>query len=133
MRRYTGEELAGVEIALDQLKSELGRMDVQDWMQDAVVTAHRVQQASETRMVEVPEDTSRNGYRDMEDFIDTVEDPTLAKLLAVAIDGRGAFRRFKDVLYEYPDEREGWFAFQKTQVRQRMLDWLASEGIEPGG
>ena len=41
---------------------------------------------------------SRDGYRDMELFIGTVRDPGRADRLEIAISGRGAFRRFKDVL-----------------------------------
>ena len=41
----------------------------------------------------------------MEDFIATVRNPHLRELLEVAIMGRGAFRRFKDVLYNYPTRR----------------------------
>ena len=41
---------------------------------------------------------SRDGYRDMERFIGTVRDPGRADRLEIAISGRGAFRRFKDVL-----------------------------------
>ena len=48
----------------------------------------------------------------MEDFIATVEGERLAELLEVAIKGKGAFRRFKDVLLNYPEERVRWFEFK---------------------
>jgi len=38
----------------------------------------------------------------MQAFIATVEDDHLAELLEVAINGKGAFRRFKDVLLKLP-------------------------------
>lgn len=41
---------------------------------------------------------SRDAYQDMEDFIDALDDDNLAERLAIAISGRGAFRRFRDVL-----------------------------------
>lgn len=121
------------EITTDKLKDELECMDVQDWMQEMVLIADRVEEGFGTQIVEIPQSSSHEGYRDMEDFIETVEDPALAKLLTVAIDGRGAFRRFKDVLYDYPEEWERWFAFQSARVRQRVLGWLDSEGVEPLG
>lgn len=37
---------------------------------------------------------SRDGYRDMVDFIDTLPDQRLGDRLSDAIQGRGAFRRF---------------------------------------
>src|SRR5271165_997571 len=42
--------------------------------------------------------SSREQYRWMERFIPMVDDPVLRGKLAQAIDGKGAFRRFKDVL-----------------------------------
>jgi hypothetical protein len=44
--------------------------------------------------------------------------------------GGGAFRRFKDVLYDHRSKRERWFRFQEAAVRERVLEWLASGGIE---
>jgi len=60
----------------------------------------------------------------MEDFIATVKDEHLVELLEVAINGRGAFRRFKDVLLRYPEERERWFQFKDERMQERALEWL---------
>jgi hypothetical protein len=65
----------------------------------------------------------------MEDFIATISNPQLRSQLSYAIQGRGAFRHFKDTLLTHPDERERWFAFSAARVRERALDWLADEGI----
>jgi len=48
----------------------------------------------------------------------------------VALNGKGAFRRFKDVLYNYPEERERWFNFQYEKKKSRLLKWLKDEEIE---
>ncbi len=79
----------------------------------------------------LPKADSHEGYQDMEDFIATVEDERLAQLLEVAIDGRGAFRRFKDVLARYPDQREKWFRFKGERLKQRALEWLEEIGVKP--
>jgi predicted nucleotidyltransferase len=102
-----------------------------EWQQEAVEQAEEIWLDGGQRYLRVPDADSGEGYGDMEDFIVTVEDEHLRELLWVAIQGRGAFRRFKDVLYDYPRERKRWFSFGDTQVRRRVLDWLESEGIEP--
>jgi hypothetical protein len=76
------------------------------------------------RYERIPEAGSNQGYQDMVDFIDTVDDERLVELLEVAIDGKGAFRRFKDVLLNYPDERERWFRFKDEKIEQRAMKWL---------
>jgi hypothetical protein len=67
----------------------------------------------------------------MERFVETVTDARLQDHLWRAIGGRGAFRYFKDVLSDYPRERERWFAFRDAWARERVLGWLESEDIEP--
>ena len=76
------------------------------------------------RYERIPKAESHEGYQDMVDFIATVEDEHRAELLEVAINGKGAFRRFKDVLLNYPEERERWFKFKDERMEQRALEWL---------
>jgi hypothetical protein len=62
--------------------------------------------------------SSREQYRWMEKFVGSVSDETLRDRLIMSIDGKGAFRRFKDVLLGYPAERERWFSY-----RADLLHW----------
>jgi predicted nucleotidyltransferase len=116
---------------------ELGYVDeppdwpLSEWEQEMVERAEEIWRDSGERYLSVPEADSREGYHDMEDFIATVEDARLRELLGVAIQGRGAFRRFKDALYNHPREQERWFHFKDEQLCQRVLDWLEAEEIEP--
>jgi Uncharacterised protein family (UPF0158)/Nucleotidyltransferase domain len=75
---------------------------------------------------------SRDAYGDMEDFIDRVRDSRARDLLERAIAGRGAFRRFKDTLLDFPDLRQVWFAFHDGRMERRAIEWLAGEElVEP--
>ncbi|MBX3272517.1 MAG: hypothetical protein KF729_19820 [Sandaracinaceae bacterium] len=76
--------------------------------------------------------SSREQYRWMERFIETVEESELRDQLNQAIDGKGAFRRFKDVLMSFPVDRERWFAFRSERLRSCMEAWLAAHGIAAG-
>ena len=76
------------------------------------------------RYERIPKAESHEGYGDMVDFIATVKDERLVELLEVAINGKGAFRRFKDVLLNYPEQRDGWFQFKDAKVQDRALEWL---------
>jgi hypothetical protein len=75
--------------------------------------------------------SSREQYRWMERFIQMVDHPGLRAALMHAIDGKGAFRRFKDVLMSYATERERWFAFRSERLRVFMEAWLAAHAIAP--
>ena len=75
--------------------------------------------------------SSREQYRWMERFIATVDEPELRNKLLASIDGKGAFRRFKDVLMSYPVDRERWFTFRSERLRFCMESWMGTHGLAP--
>jgi len=86
--------------------------------------------ASDSDYLLVDPVSSREQYRWMERYIATVEESDLRQKLVSAIDGKGAFRRFKDVLMAFPVERERWFTFRSERLRTAMQVWLDAHGIE---
>ncbi len=120
------------EASLETVLTAIQDLDIPDWQKQEMCDVASVEMDFDgSRYLPVPPQDSREGYRDMEAFIETVTDEHVAELLEVAIDGPGAFRRFKDVLARYPQERERWFRFKEERLRQRVLDWLADKGIAP--
>jgi len=81
----------------------------------------------------IPKAESYEDYDDMVDFISTVEDEHLVELLEIAIDGKGAFRRFKDVLARYPEKKERWYRFKNERMKERAISWLETIGISLQG
>jgi len=70
----------------------------------------------------------RAAYRDMQDFVSAVANPSAAEGLTVAIGGRGAFRRFKDALRSYPDLEDDWYRFSDERRHGRARAWLTHAG-----
>lgn len=123
-------EEIGPDASQGQVKEHLaGREDIPAWQIDAVLEAHQVEEGYGDTVIEVPQVETHEAYEDMADFVDMVSDRRLRERLADAIDGRGAFSRFRHTLGQHPGERERWFAFKEQRMRQRVLDWLESEGI----
>ena len=73
--------------------------------------------------------SSREQYRWMEKFVGSVSDETLRERLIMSIDGKGAFRRFKDVLLGYPAERERWFSYRADLLHWHIHNWLQQHEI----
>jgi hypothetical protein len=66
----------------------------------------------------------------MADFTELVSDDHAVRRLARAINGRGAFRRFKDELHEeYPDLLPVWYAFRDARAARRAVDWLLDASL----
>lgn len=88
---------------------------------------------AENRFLPLPNGGDRLEYGDLEEFIGTVEhDPTRRKL-SQAIAGRGAFRKFKDIIHGGGDIelRHAWHCFETRRLRQQIMNWLQEAGIEP--
>jgi Uncharacterised protein family (UPF0158) len=73
--------------------------------------------------------SSREQYRWMERFVGSVVDEPLRERLVISIDGKGAFRRFKDVLLTYPAERERWFTYRADLLHWHIQTWLEQHDI----
>ena len=132
------EELAGV-LEGDPSQGD-GRVDVRSgevWPRAAIEYARETGEEDEDasndaeRWLLVRNHGSRKSYRDMQAFIDTVSDAGRADRLGIAIEGRGAFGRFKDVLRRWPEDLQRWYAFSEERQRGRARAWLADAGYRP--
>ena len=69
-------------------------------------------------------------YQDMADFAQTLSDDRAARRLMRAIEGKGAFRRFKNELHEeYPELLPCWHAFRDARAVRRAVEWLAENSL----
>lgn len=100
------------------------------WERDLLSLVEEIEGGSE-RYEPVPRIPSYEIYDLMVEFAESVSDPHLSALLSVALDGRGAFGRFKRVLEDYPRELERWFDIKEAALRERVCEWLNGLGIEP--
>lgn len=105
--------------------------DIPCWMEDEVELAMEILFDTNDRYTRIPERASSAAFRTMTDFIDTIEDPDLKNLLAASIEGKGAFRRFKDVLIDHAKERKRWHGYNAKAIKAEITQWLLSLDIEP--
>ena len=71
---------------------------------------------------------SQQAYQWMQEFVETQilpEDALLAEKLSIALRGKGAFRRFKDVLHESSEEWvQSWYHWQDEQRSRAIEEWF---------
>ena len=69
-------------------------------------------------------------YQDMADFAEAITDERAGRRLARAIQGKGAFRRFRDELHdEHPELLPAWYAFRDVRANRRAVEWLAGNSL----
>ena len=100
------------------------------WTEDTGIDGQNPVDVDELDLTPIDPLPSYVWYQDMADFADRVSDEQAARRLARAIDGKGAFRRFKAELYEeYPELVAPWHAFRDTRARRRAVEWLRGEAL----
>ncbi|HEL1770968.1 UPF0158 family protein [Streptococcus suis] len=80
------------------------------------------------RFVRLPTYYDFNTYTFMERYVYHLPDGNLSDRLSRAIQGRGAFRRFKNEL-ERCDRLEEWYAFETQCYKELVLDWCQENKI----
>lgn len=85
-------------------------------------------------LLDMPNDLFEDlSYGALDEFVDSLPDDPQRDQLAQAIRGRGAFRRFKDIVFGGGNvelkHRWGWF--ETHRKRERLVGWLRANNIEP--
>jgi hypothetical protein len=74
---------------------------------------------------------SHEAYQWMVDFVEEVVAPAdelAAEKLFIALNGKEAFRRFKDTLHRVDEQwLQGWYEWRDKRVREAVEEWL--EGV----
>lgn len=80
--------------------------------------------------VHVPSMEAREQFRIMEDFARDAADPDYRQDLLEALDGKGAFSRFRRAVSVRRDLEQAWYDFRSRRVEEEARQWLASIGLE---
>lgn len=103
---------------------------IPEWMEDEIELSLDIFIYEKERYARIPERNHKSGYNAMKEFAVTLGDDVLKQTLLGLLDGKNAFRRFKDVLGQYPKERKLWYGFNAKAARNEIEDWLKTIGIE---
>ena len=79
--------------------------------------------------IDLPDSYDINEYRMMENFVYSLPRGKNQTILYNAIQGRGAFRRFKDKLYEIGMTND-WYKYRDQQYKEIALEWCKENNIE---
>ncbi len=105
--------------------------DLPDWEKDLIGIAESIVNDESGRFVDIPRKPSYEAYNLMVEFASSITNKHLREKLEIALDGKGAFSRFKNVISAYPDEEKRWFAFKDKRMRDEVIEWLNDLDIEP--
>src|SRR5687768_17012982 len=81
------------------------------------------------RYVPLPDPEDINEYEMREAFCETLENVGRRDMLLIAIQGQGAFRRFKDAIHRLGIERQ-WYTFKNQAYAEITHEWCKENGID---
>jgi hypothetical protein len=100
------------------------------WTSDTGIDGENPVEIDELDLIPIDPIPSYIWYQDMADFADGLSDRAAGRRLAGALQGRGAFRRFKNELYEHlPEFISAWHTFRDVRAQRRAVDWLLDQGL----
>ena len=67
----------------------------------------------------------------MAEFAERIDEPDIAEKLEFALRGKGAFGRFKDVVWADPDLKREWFEHRKAGFLEIARRWFEEIDLEP--
>lgn len=70
-----------------------------------------------------------NEYQIMVDFIETIDDQKTKEELYKLIQGKGAFRRFKDYCFE-SNIIQNWYKYKEQKYKKIAINWCKANGLQ---
>lgn len=111
------------------LDKETGKVE---WVSDMAMTQEEQEEVydrlDEHGFYRLPTSFDIRDYDIMEDFIDTLSGSNHDRL-ASAIQGKGAFRRFKDAVIRMGIDKQ-WYDFQADAYKRKAARWCEDNDIE---
>ena len=70
-----------------------------------------------------------NEYQIMADFIEIIENEKIKEKLQNIIQGKGAFRRFKDYCFQV-NIIQDWYRFKEKKYKEIAIEWCKQNGLK---
>lgn len=100
-----------------------------EWQRENIELAIQILEDEDGIYVDFTLRNDFNEYEVMEDFIGTLEDKKIREKLFKEIQGRGAFRRFKDNIIEHGVDKQ-WYDYKERKIKEIVIEWCKDHDIE---
>lgn len=120
----TDEELRYVDEDTDEDDFD----DLDDWQQDGINLAEELFYNKDD-FIALPGKYEINDYRIMQNFSFSLTNEKNQRKLIQALQGRGAFRRFKDQV-DFLGIEEEWYSYRNEEYRTIAKEWCEENNID---
>lgn len=103
--------------------------ELEDWEEEALAQVRAIHEDKAGRFVELPDAHEVRAWDMMADFAQEQDNAAARAGLLRAIEGRGAFRRFKDLVIDL-GLSDKWYAFRDARYAAEARAWAERHDIE---
>jgi len=82
------------------------------------------------RYVPIPKIESRESYKIMQEFAETIKNESMRKKVEEALKAEKPFSKFNEIVLKHPQERKRWLEFRKEKIIEIAKKWLDKIGVE---
>jgi len=126
INRKTGELIALTHEELALAEDPDGAAEAAEWQKDLLPKAREV--AASEDFIPLPGKFEIHEWSIMERFARSLKDAAVSDELDAAVHGRGAFRRFKDVVHRLGIADE-WYRFRDAALEEIAIEFLEAHEI----
>lgn len=127
LNKKTGEVILISEEEMEAAESDEPIEEFPEWQRENIKTACEIIETDD--YIPLPSQFDIHEYEIMERFCLLVKDKESSDILYDSIKGRGAFRRFKDKIFQYGIEQD-WYQYRNTAYRKIARQWCEDNGVE---
>ncbi len=100
--------------------------DIPDWQRNELPLIREILESED--WLPLPTQFDIHEWAIMDEFAGSLKDSALRDAVRVAIRGKGAFRIFKNIIYERGIEQD-WYQFKALALEQIAIEWLDEHQI----
>jgi hypothetical protein len=127
LNKKTGEIVMVMDEYFSAAENKEELSDYSDWEKEAIQVAINVLE-SEEDYISLPSQFDIHEYKIMEKFCLSLDDEKLKDKMYHSIKGGGAFRRFKDNIFEYGIKQD-WFKYRREAFKSIAINWCEENNI----
>jgi hypothetical protein len=125
----TGEVITLMREEVGAAEDETPLENFPDWQRENIKKATSIIEDEDGVYVGFTLRNDYNEYDIIQDFIGTLMDEDIREKMNEAIQGRGAFRRFKDGIIEH-DVDKHWYRYKESKIKELVIEWCKEHDIE---
>lgn len=110
-------------------ENEVERESLPDWEASLIPVARQIIIEGSSEYVRIPEAFGQPEHAWMAKFSVDVKSMKLRQKIKQTLRGRGACRRFREILSEHPEEKKRWATFRTQCWKEKIQSWLETFGL----